>query len=91
MDMTITPQKITEQNEFQITLLKTFEFTSYVMGNHVHKDRWIPVKVEVLKAVVQPKNKEDKFAVAITIVWPDIYQKKNWKIYKNYFVLSTSL
>ena len=27
MDMAITPQKIVEQNELQITLLKTFEFT----------------------------------------------------------------
>ena len=27
MDMAITPQKIVEQNELQINLLKTFEFT----------------------------------------------------------------
>ena len=27
MDMAITPQKIAEQNELQINLLKTFEFT----------------------------------------------------------------
>ena len=27
MDMAITPQKIFEQNELQINLLKTFEFT----------------------------------------------------------------
>ena len=66
MDMTITPQKIIEKNEFQITLFKTFEFTSYVMGYHIYKDRWAPVTGEMLKAVVEPKNKEDKFAVAIT-------------------------
>ena len=34
------------------------------MGYHVYKDRWTPVKSEMLKAVVEPKN-EDKFAVAI--------------------------
>ena len=37
----------------------------YVTGHHVYKDRWIPVKGEMLKAVVEPKNKEDTFAVAI--------------------------
>ena len=31
------------------------------MGYHVYKDRWTPVK----GAVVEPKNKYDKFAVAI--------------------------
>ena len=30
MDMTITPQ-----NNIEITLLKTFEFTSYVMGYYI--------------------------------------------------------
>ena len=30
MDMAITPQKIVEQNELQINLLKTFEFTWYL-------------------------------------------------------------
>ena len=33
-DMTMTPQKIAEQNELQITLPETFELTSYVMGCH---------------------------------------------------------
>ena len=35
------------------------------MGYHVYKDRWTPVKDEMLKAVVEPRNKEDKFAIAI--------------------------
>ena len=35
------------------------------MGYHVYKDRWTPVKNEMLKAVVEPKNKEGKFAVGI--------------------------
>ena len=39
--------------------------TSYVTGYLVYQDRWIPVKVGMLKAVVEPKNKEDKFAAAI--------------------------
>ena len=39
MHMTITPQKKVKQNVLQITLLNTFEFTSYVMGYHVYKDR----------------------------------------------------
>ena len=63
MDVKITPQEIVTQNELQINLLKAF--TSYVMGYHVSKDRWTPVKNEILKVVVQPKNQEDKFAVAI--------------------------
>ena len=65
MDMTITPQQIFEQNKLQITLFKTFEFTSYVVGYHIYKDRWAPVTGEMLKAVVEPKNKGYKFAVAI--------------------------
>ena len=35
------------------------------MGYHVYKDRWTPVKGEMLKVVVEPKTKEGKFAVAI--------------------------
>ena len=59
MDMKITPQKIVEKNELQITLLKRFELTSYVMGYHAYKDCWTPVKDEMLKAIVEPKNKHD--------------------------------
>ena len=55
--MTITPQKILEQNELQLALLKTFEFTSYVMAFHVFKDCWTHVKGEMLKAVIEPKIK----------------------------------
>ena len=55
--MTITPQKILEQNELQLALLKTFEFTSYVMAFHVFKDCWTNVKGEMLKAVIEPKIK----------------------------------
>ena len=65
MDKKITPQKKVEQNELQITLLKRFELTSYVMGYHAYKNRWTPVKDKMLKAIVEPKNKHDKFAVAI--------------------------
>ena len=50
MDVKITPQEIVTQNELQINLLKAF--TSYVMGYHVSKDRWTPVKNEILKVVV---------------------------------------
>ena len=57
IDMTITPQKILEQNELQLALLKTFEFTSYVMAFHVFKDCWTHVKGEMLKAVIEPKIK----------------------------------
>ena len=35
------------------------------MGYYVYKGRWTPVKGEMIKAVVEPKNKEDRFAVAI--------------------------
>ena len=65
MDMEITPHKIVEQNELQIVLRKTFEFTSYVMGYHEYKDCWTPMKSDMLKAVMEPKNKTDKFAVAV--------------------------
>ena len=66
MDMEIiTPHKIVEQNELQIVLHKIFEFTSYVMGYHEYKDCWTPVKSEMVKAVMEPKNKTDKFAVAV--------------------------
>jgi len=65
MDTEIAPHKIVEQNKLQIVLNKTFEFTSYVMGYHEYKDRWTPVKSETLKAVMEPKNKRNKFAVAV--------------------------
>ena len=78
MDTEITPHKIVEQNELQIVLQKTFEFTSHVMGYHEYKDRWTAVKGEILRAVMEPKNKTDKFAVAVMKMtfWSDIYQKE---------------
>ena len=94
MDMTTTPQKIVEQNEFQINLLKTFEFTSYVMGCHVYEDRWTSVKGEMLKTIVEPKNKEEKFAAAIMkndCLFGHLTKITNWKIFRNYLLLSTSL
>ena len=63
MDVKIKPQEIVKQKEIQINLLKAIEFTSYVMGYHVYKDRWTPVKSEMLKAIVEPKIKEDKFVL----------------------------
>ena len=65
MDTKITPHEIVEQNELQIVLNKTFEFASYVMGYHEYKDRWTPVKSEMLKAVMEPKSNTNKFAVAV--------------------------
>ena len=65
MDTKNTSQKIVEQNEHQIISFKSFEITSYVMGYHEYKDRWTPVKGEMLKATMEPKNKKDKFAVAV--------------------------
>ena len=35
------------------------------MGYHEYKDCWTPVKSEMLKAVMEPKNKTDKFTVAV--------------------------
>ena len=94
MDVKITPQEIVKQNELQINLLKAFEFTSYVMGYHVYKDRWTPVKCEMLKVVVEPKNKEDKFAVAIMkddCLVGHLPKEKTGKFAKIVFLLSTSL
>ena len=65
MDVKITPQEIVKPNELQLNILKAFEFTSYVIGCHVYKDRWTRVKSEMLNSVVEPKNKEYKFAVAV--------------------------
>ena len=65
MDTEITPHKIVEQNELQIVLHKTFEFTSYVMGYHEYKDRWTPAKSEMSKTVMEPRNKTDKFAITV--------------------------
>ena len=57
MDVKITTQEIVKQNKLQINLLKAFEFTSYVMGYHVYKDLWTPVKSEMLRAVSSQKTK----------------------------------
>ena len=35
------------------------------MGYHVYKNLWILVEDEKLKAIIEPKNIEDKFAAAI--------------------------
>ena len=47
--MEVTTQEIVTQDELQINLLKTFEFPSYAMGFHVYKDRWTPVKSEIVE------------------------------------------
>ena len=74
MDREFIPHKIVEQNELQLVLHKTFEFTSYFME---YKDRWTPVKTEMLKAVMEPKNKTNKFAVAVRKMtfWSKICRK----------------
>ena len=94
MDIEITPHKIVQQNELQIVLHKTFEFTSYVMGYHEYNDCWTPVKIEMLKAVMEPKNKTDKFAVAVMkndCLVGHLPKEKNRKICKNDFLLPSSL
>ena len=64
-----------------MSIVKTFRVTSYVIGYHVYKDRWTLVKGEMLRAVVEPKNKVGKFAAAIM---KDDFLKsikrKNWTI-----------
>ena len=35
------------------------------MGYHVYKDCWTPMKSDMVKVVVEQKDKENKFAVAI--------------------------
>lgn len=37
---------------------------SFVMGYHVYKDLWTLLQGEKLKAIVNLKNIEDKFAIA---------------------------
>ena len=65
MDVDITLQEIVDQNELEINLQSTFEFPSYVMGFHVYKDGWTPLKGETLNAILEPSNIKDKFAVAV--------------------------
>ena len=63
------------------------------MGYHEYKDCWTPVKSEMLKAVMEPKNKTDKFAVAVmkNDCLVGHLPKKNKKICKNDFLLPSSL
>ena len=87
----ITPYKIEKRNELPITLIKTFEFTSFVIGYHVYKDPWTLEWRKKLKAINKPTNAEDKFAVPIMkrmIVWLCIYQKKNPAKFPEMFFIS---
>ena len=74
-ERTIIPQKIVEQNELQITLIKMLKFMS-------------------LKTIIEPKNIEDKFAIAITInncLVGYLPKEKHRKIAQDCSLLFTSL
>ena len=63
-------------------------------GNHEYKDRCTSVKSEMLKVIVEPENKKDKFAVAIVkndSLVGRLPTEKNGKVCKNDYLLSSSL
>ena len=87
MNVKITPQETNKQNELQKNLLKTFKFTSYVMGYHVYKDRCTPVKSEVLKWLSSQITKRTNLLLQSwrMIVWSDIYKKKKLENLQKFF------
>ena len=51
--------------EIQIIRLKSYAINAFVMGYHVYKKNWTPSIGDELQGFMEPKNKLDKYAVAI--------------------------
>ena len=60
-------EKIFNQEEVPVIVLKELEIDTYVKGHHVSKDIWTPEIGESLDAQTEPKNSIDKYAVYIPI------------------------
>ena len=58
-------EQILECSLLPVILLKTYEMETTVIGFHVYKTSWNPYVGEELRAVMQPNNLMDKFAVAV--------------------------
>ena len=61
----VSAEQILECSLLPVILLKTYEMETTVMGFHVYKTSWNPYVGEELRAVMQPNNLMDKFAVAV--------------------------
>ena len=63
MEVIITPQNLVKENELQLTLIKTFEIRSFIMGYHVCNDIWSLLQNENLKVITETSNIEGKVVV----------------------------
>ena len=51
--------------EIPIVRLKSYAINAFVMGYHVYKKNWTPSIEDELQGFVEPRNKLDKYAVAV--------------------------
>ena len=58
-------EKIFNQEEVPVIILKEFEIDTHVKGHHVYKGMWIPENGENLDAQTEPNNPVDKYAACI--------------------------
>ena len=47
--------------------LSSFEMDSYIKGFHEYKEIWTPTMEQALKAIPEPKNVVDKYAVCVML------------------------
>ena len=57
--------------EIPIVRLKPYAINAFVMGYHVYKKNWTPSIGDELQGFRKPRNKLDKYAVAV--------KGKNWR------------
>ena len=68
----VSAEQILECSLLPLILLKTYEMETTLMGFHVYKTSWNPYVGEEVRAVMQPNNLMDKFAVAV--------KEMNWEL-----------
>ena len=71
-------EKIFNQEEVPVIVLKEFEIDTYVNGHHVYKDIWTPEIGENLDVQIEPNNPADNTLLGhenLEKLW-GIYRKK---------------
>ena len=53
------------EEDLPILLIKEYDVKSHIKGYHAYMNIWEPTIGEVLKALLEPENEFDKFAVAV--------------------------
>ena len=53
------------EEDLSILLVKEYDLKTHIKGYHAYMTKWAPKNGEILKALPEPENEYDKYAVAV--------------------------